>query len=152
MTPGKVESKQFQLTPLCEGRPTKATKATGKAISTHSPLRGETFWASVVNALLSISTHSPLRGETVDDAGKSRAQTISTHSPLRGETLPITWGQNSAAFQLTPLCEGRRQKMDCHSSNSYFNSLPSARGDVKHLYNSAISEIFQLTPLCEGRR
>ena len=58
----------------------------------------------------------------------------------------------SAAFQFTPLREGRQASMFSVSMPSYFNSRPSARGDgVAHALNHEVV-VFQFTPLREGRR
>ena len=55
-------------------------------------------------------------------------------------------------FQFTPLREGRRQSR--HSACPtwiYFNSRPSARGDVKAFLDGGSVRLFQFTPLREGR-
>ena len=54
-------------------------------------------------------------------------------------------------FQFTPLREGRPHCLKCWRSRRYFNSRPSARGDVLRFVGSAGSEEFQFTPLREGR-
>ena len=98
---------------------------------------------------------------------------ISIHAPPRGATK-ISWlSGRRLPFQFTPLREGRQQNRRGSGRRSYFNSRPSARGDVnewkgkhsdaisihapprgatRHSRIAAQSYIFQFTPLREGRR
>ena len=58
-----------------------------------------------------------------------------------------------ARFQFTPLREGRRLTPDeMGELTDYFNSRPSARGDVSASRSSLWHHEFQFTPLREGRR
>ena len=54
-------------------------------------------------------------------------------------------------FQFTPLREGRRVGGGHEQSAVYFNSRPSARGDVYNLWAGVLVKEFQFTPLREGR-
>ena len=57
-----------------------------------------------------------------------------------------------ARFQFTPLREGRRLTPDeMGELTDYFNSRPSARGDVSASRSSLWHHEFQFTPLREGR-
>ena len=58
----------------------------------------------------------------------------------------------SAAFQFTPLREGRPSRPTARGSSTYFNSRPSARGDLSRRPGVRASGKFQFTPLREGRR
>ena len=55
-------------------------------------------------------------------------------------------------FQFTPLREGRLRNRTYCVLNIYFNSRPSARGDLFAVSFEASIGIFQFTPLREGRR
>ena len=54
-------------------------------------------------------------------------------------------------FQFTPLREGRLFPAFVQRQKHYFNSRPSARGDVQHRRPGAGDDLFQFTPLREGR-
>ena len=54
-------------------------------------------------------------------------------------------------FQFTPLREGRSSTGNPAVQCQYFNSRPSARGDLRHKRRRAGGQ-FQFTPLREGRR
>ena len=103
---------------------------------------------------------------------KQGKNVISIHAPPRGATAnvkPLLLGDK---FQFTPLREGRRATSIFPKSSCYFNSRPSARGDVvamrKEYYQgisihapprgatkksekNVICLLFQFTPLREGR-
>ena len=77
---------------------------------------------------------------------------ISIHAPPRGATYEAQATYAQSIFQFTPLREGRpalarRQRI----SATYFNSRPSARGDVSRKWFSLPVLLFQFTPLREGR-
>ena len=57
---------------------------------------------------------------------------ISIHAPPRGATIGYAFGAMPAAFQFTPLREGRPGVLNRRKYQLYFNSRPSARGDIKH--------------------
>ena len=144
----------FQFTPLREGRlqvfciPTEEM-----TISIHAPPRGATpcrqrfkcslddfnsrpsargdaaDMASFYN-LDHISIHAPPRGATTSDFANIERKIISIHAPPRGATaLALNYG-GGKTFQFTPLREGRRRLPPSCPSRTYFNSRPSARGDV----------------------
>ena len=54
-------------------------------------------------------------------------------------------------FQFTPLREGRQCPPSLLQIPYYFNSRPSARGDLPFRDTSALLGLFQFTPLREGR-
>ncbi len=62
---------------------------------------------------------------------KQGKSVISIHAPPRGATLQaaLRIGRNGK-FQFTPLREGRRQHPPSCPTRTYFNSRPSARGDL----------------------
>ena len=77
---------------------------------------------------------------------------ISIHAPPRGATLPTASRRRNVLFQFTPLREGRRSCQPLKmSSDSYFNSRPSARGDAHSKVSNQARHLFQFTPLREGR-
>ena len=77
-----------------------------------------------------ISIHAPPRGATRLDAQIPHRLLISIHAPPRGATL-------------TTKHMAYRRK--------YFNSRPSARGDLLRYNQIATPDVFQFTPLREGR-
>ena len=143
-------------------------------ISIHAPPRGATKPASSSNALANHFNSRPsARGDRVRTF-VFVAGNISIHAPPRGATDDGTRVLKSYLFQFTPLREGRRDgrargEADC----DYFNSRPSARGDVetdtivaqwfisihapprgatKTSTGLIIQSKFQFTPLREGRQ
>ena len=122
----------FQFTPLREGRQGGCT-------------RNHLFQG--------ISIHAPPRGATGVDLTLMHFDRISIHSPPRGATLQ---GQRffpaSQGFQFTPLREGRLLAATVCVACAYFNSRPSARGDLHERRQTARKCVFQFTPLREGRR
>ena len=56
---------------------------------------------------------------------------ISIHAPPRGATSNINIPEILLLFQFTPLREGRRRRRSAGRVECYFNSRPSARGDVE---------------------
>ena len=78
-----------------------------------------------------ISIHAPPRGATGGYAVGATLMTISIHAPPRGATGSIY--KNRIAV-------------------GYFNSRPSARGDLNPPPPRAAVPVFQFTPLREGRR
>ena len=77
-----------------------------------------------------ISIHAPPRGATLHEKRGKLSGLISIHAPPRGATMTRIgaglWGQ----FQFTPLREGRRGASGKTAAGCYFNSRPSARGDL----------------------
>ena len=55
---------------------------------------------------------------------------ISIHAPPRGATRKNVICLLTYTFQFTPLREGRREKRQSAEKTTYFNSRPSARGDM----------------------
>ena len=55
------------------------------------------------------------------------------------------------SFQFTPLREGRLAVLITLVAQGYFNSRPSARGDLNPPPPRAAVPVFQFTPLREGR-
>ena len=104
---------------------------------------------------------------------KALASYFNSRPSARGDATQSTTSRRSV-FQFTPLREGRReergsgdwQNISIHAPPRgatrlagcvedrafYFNSRPSARGDVAKNEVLATGKIFQFTPLREGRR
>ena len=167
--------KDFQFTPLREGR-----------LALHQ----------IDDAPGRISIHAPPRGATAKASGGLDHILISIHAPPRGATVLERLLVSVGLFQFTPLREGRQQSMQYNMSirkiisihapprgataaqmfqaflGSYFNSRPSARGDVsksgalvmneisihapprgatRTTRRSLYADVFQFTPLREGR-
>ena len=76
-----------------------------------------------------ISIHAPPRGATKIATGNVLAYQISIHAPPRGATVCAS----------------------CISTPIYFNSRPSARGDLDERSTDCTPVKFQFTPLREGR-
>ena len=147
------DGERFQFTPLREGRP-------------QEPARD--------NDVIRISIHAPPRGATATRRpGRIRLFGFQ-FTPLR-EGRRTSWGGKAMnkLFQFTPLREGRRnqaarlQTYFCISIHApprgatvrdgtvsgggdYFNSRPSARGDLTRI-EASLHMQFQFTPLREGR-
>ena len=107
----------------------------------------------LVLAVRPISIHAPPRGATATAFFAPVVLDAFQFTPLRegrqvGESCFATFG----VFQFTPLREGRLYSAVTLLSRCYFNSRPSARGDMPTEDNAVATPIFQFTPLREGRR
>ena len=146
-----------------------------KGISIHAPPRGATRRVAGSSRPRRISIHAPPRGATVHGVCWGYWNLISIHAPPRGATATAFFAPVVLdAFQFTPLREGRQVGESCFAtfgvfqftplregrlysavtllSRCYFNSRPSARGDMPTEDNAVATPIFQFTPLREGRR
>ena len=122
---------RFLLTPLREGRlQPEAKYATSAVISTHAPAGGATVIFLPVAAVISISTHAPAGGATRVFPKSEKSHYISTHAPAGGATMEARRAEKEGVFLLTPLREGRRER------------LPRRYASRRR---------FLLTPLREGR-
>ena len=142
----------FQFTPLREGRPTSGQKCVRDVlISIHAPPRGATS-SSTASKVSGIFQFTPLREG-------------------RRKTRTHFWG--ASTFQFTPLREGRLRRACPHSpryaisihapprgatalarrqriSATYFNSRPSARGDLPPSSGTPASPYFNSRPSARG--
>ena len=100
-------------------------------ISIHAPPRGATAGVLLLPEPRRISIHAPPRGATASSTPSTTWASISIHAPPRGATSSSSPSSVSAAFQFTPLREGRRE----------IRTTPSTPATS-----------FQFTPLREGRR
>ena len=144
---------QFQFTPLREGR-RRFARQRGQAlhISIHAPPRGATSQHFENDAFCNISIHAPPRGATTCAACTSCAAAFQ-FTPLR-EGRPdshATAEHQRCKFQFTPLREGRPILSTIWGNAAHFNSRPSARGDPRILQKPLKRYQFQFTPLREGR-
>ena len=122
---------RFQFTPLREGRRAPVWYHIIRSnISIHAPPRGATC-AILVSSAGSISIHAPPRGATRACWLAADGADISIHAPPRGATE-----QNRRE-------SGRR---------SYFNSRPSARGDLIDKYKTIDYTNFNSRPSARGDR
>ena len=102
--------------------------------------RGDTAEAER-NDVETISIHAPPRGATLTAEYNPIENYISIHAPPRGATTQAHSQSAAWLFQFTPLREGRRTKRQSPSARAYFNSRPSARGDVHQRGNSVVEVI-----------
>ena len=124
------------------------------ALFQFTPLReGRRYNGKVDMKIILISIHAPPRGATLLPEQESGLKVISIHAPPRGATTRWRNSSRSFRFQFTPLREGRQlyivasitlnlisihapprgatKSRGCgQTSRRYFNSRPSARGDV----------------------
>ena len=122
------EKNIFQFTPLREGRQERREPGrNADDFNSRPSARGDTG-LNAEQIYYFISIHAPPRGATSSWKDKPSAG-ISIHAPPRGATDCI------------------RCKVDV----LYFNSRPSARGDLSVCVSAAKARRFQFTPLREGR-
>ena len=127
---GRIHPRQFQFTPLREGRQ-----------------------KVVVSSRLPIDFNSrpSARGDVI--LSRQSAKTKFQFTPLReGRHAELLARFQPPVFQFTPLREGRPAIVNFLSSVGYFNSRPSARGDKVAVHATIFFKAFQFTPLREGRR
>ena len=143
----------FQFTPLREGRRVSAlAEKAALEISIHAPPRGATIskinlatWTlfqftplregrlssqNTATFATCISIHAPPRGATSAIDLTPEQGFISIHAPPRGATSVVKFAEALGVFQFTPLREGRHADGKQESQATYFNSRPSARGDM----------------------
>ena len=142
-------------------------------ISIHAPPRGATSHGMPCLTSKSISIHAPPRGATSIRAGCTSSASAFQFTPLReGRLDDVMNALKPILFQFTPLREGRHVSDEGVRVHFYFNSRPSARGDMFRMKVSASISIsihapprgatralqfhpcylqFQFTPLREGR-
>ena len=92
--------------------------------------RGDFARDLIISSSSSISIHAPPRGATLEVFAQDVEFLISIHAPPRGATTAALY---------------------CGERRKYFNSRPSARGDLPHRPESGGVRQFQFTPLREGR-
>ena len=121
----------FQFTPLREGRLQPPRRFPRQSYFNSRPsARGDGAFKACLR-LPYISIHAPPRGATAPDCEHNIFHLISIHAPPRGATHCVS------PFLTQP---------------AYFNSRPSARGDLAIALAKAQLGTFQFTPLREGRR
>ena len=148
-----VRSTHFNSRPSARGDLVELSAITGLPyISIHAPPRGATSIAWTKAGTKVISIHAPPRGATIilatcllgcgyfnsrpsargDDVAKDKNafNKISIHAPPRGATRKLQTNLDRIKFQFTPLREGRHARREGEETAGYFNSRPSARGDV----------------------
>ena len=166
----------FQFTPLREGRRAQQHHGVSGLCNFNSrpSARGDPAFL-VVRLLLRhhFNSRPSARGDMEAAELAKMSQYISIHAPPRGATRRHRKPRTRFPFQFTPLREGRPAAHIKRRRISYFNSRPSARGDlpipVAAIQNQTISihapprgatsrssasgrcRIFQFTPLREGR-
>ena len=167
---------EFQFTPLREGRQADAlTIEVTEIISIHAPPRGAT--SLIYTAVASLEFQfTPLReGRRVVAMRKEYYQGISIHAPPRGATAPsaasaplppdfnsrpsargdakqVYLKNGFAAFQFTPLREGRLRYCPQGFVNHCISIHAPPRGATLWRDSRRSGWRFQFTPLREGRR
>ena len=165
---------KFQFTPLREGRRGLTISFSTAVEFQFTPLReGRRETTSCPTSRQHFNSRPSARGDKVTVYARHIFY-ISIHAPPRGATISSSSPSFvSAAFQFTPLREGRHRGSSGQNTVSYFNSRPSARGDrlrcaigihhsisihapprgaTKLPASTCAKGIFQFTPLREGRR
>ena len=99
--------KQFQFTPLREGRP--------------NPI-------AIFDFFREISIHAPPRGATLIPPKSQRQCKISIHAPPRGATYILILSLCIKLFQFTPLREGRLQYYQRYLFQKLFQFTPLREG------------------------
>ena len=100
-------------------------------ISIHAPPRGATSHGMPCLTSKSISIHAPPRGATSIRAGCTSSASAFQFTPLReGRLDDVMNALKPILFQFTPLREGRHVSDEGVRVHFYFNSRPSARGDL----------------------
>ena len=123
--------RQFQFTPLREGRPVLFGTIIGLGVFQFTPLReGRRKVAVHATIFFKVFQFTPLREGRPNEMRKLQTNLISIHAPPRGATLTISLLSCACTFQFTPLREGRpAQPASPMFCSTNFNSRPSARGD-----------------------
>ena len=121
----------FQFTPLREGRrPLSSRGFINIYFNSRPSARGDETGIHMRDCAR-ISIHAPPRGATIAWVNGGFSGLISIHAPPRGATSKVSGAVRQGI---------------------YFNSRPSARGDVLSCFVPAWTCLFQFTPLREGRR
>ena len=99
----------------------------------------------------SISIHAPPRGATKEVMTMKNVE-IFQFTPLReGRQKKLAENLKKVLFQFTPLREGRRKScLRFGSRTGYFNSRPSARGDLRTVRQPAGNVNFNSRPSARG--
>ena len=146
-----LSGQTFQFTPLREGRRAPVWYHIIRSnISIHAPPRGATC-VILVSSAGSISIHAPPRGATRACWLAADGADISIHAPPRGATEQNRRESGRRSyFNSRPSARG--DLIDKYKTIDYtnFNSRPSARGDAFSRRGATYSQ-FQFTPLREGR-
>ena len=132
MVANTFSRKQFQFTPLREGRPGgDYPPLQWRDISIHAPPRGATGEELELIGKIVISIHAPPRGATATRYPHwYKPFNFNSRPSARGDRYTVTTICKPLLFQFTPLREGRQFAVDWIAVGKYFNSRPSARGDT----------------------
>ena len=106
---GQAPFELFQFTPLREGRRNRKAHKYTQSISIHAPPRGATVTRLMLQSAKTFQ-FTPLREGRPD--------------------ISLRFSFPHATFQFTPLREGRQHRLATSLVRLYFNSRPSARGDM----------------------
>ena len=133
----------FQFTPLREGRRDfKRDAAVADDFNSRPSARGDDKRSYLSTVVLDFNSRPSARGDLEERFAASAAISISIHAPPRGATHRHVYAVPLYSFQFTPLREGRRAWVQARSAlRAYFNSRPSARGDMLSIpfYKSDLS-------------
>ena len=140
----------FNSRPSARGDPEANISGLLMNISIHAPPRGATR-ALLRSGVQNISIHAPPRGATEKIAKKCEKGLISIHAPPRGATpvLPALFIPETISIHAPP-----RGATDLLNSVNrlcnYFNSRPSARGDVAVVLAAIAGLHFNSRPSARG--
>ena len=124
---------RFQFTPLREGRRRRSRwKSSGRQFQ-FTPLReGRRDQRRLAVPEKHFNSRPSARGDH-QPTSRPAPSAISIHAPPRGATRCPAPRKRTARFQFTPLREGRRIFKLYPRKEAYFNSRPSARGDLRSI-------------------
>ena len=123
--------KKFQFSPLREGRHRQFRRSPcGHEISILAPARGATAGRVPDHEARHDFNSRPCERGDADLRRRGAFRQISILAPARGATHAADKLIQRAAFQFSPLREGRLHLPIWHRRSIYFNSRPCERGDV----------------------
>ena len=122
---------RFQFTPLREGRrDARGQRHIRRYFNSRPSARGDAGGSGGRWRFCYFNSRPSARGDAHGGQRRRHAD-ISIHAPPRGATFVAFRQRLPCKFQFTPLREGRPGR-ECRSARcGYFNSRPSARGDVR---------------------
>ena len=151
-TEKKTATLTFQFTPLREGRREwRDSNAAGNDFNSRPSARGDVMHKQCAVCGRNFNSRPSARGDA-RSPGKTRRAPLFQFTPLR-EGRP-TWtavGTLLRSFQFTPLREGRPARSVAHACGFfYFNSRPSARGDILQRFHMVRIANFNSRPSARG--
>ena len=144
--------REFQFTPLREGRPGINTPDDITKLFQFTPLREGRRNNNTERGEINISIHAPPRGATGRTRGVCHRQHFNSRPSARGDFEQEMERRKRYPFQFTPLREGRRAEYIHRRTFERFQFTPLREGRPLICSFCSCVTIFQFTPLREGRR